>query len=84
MLSVDRKNAAFYLKPRTKFTPGSWYSDRPVGSNTLRNVIKELAKKAGLPGFYSNHSLRSTCATTLYQNAVDEQLIQEKLWDTAH
>ena len=28
-----------------------------------RTVVKELAKKAGLPGFYSNRSLRSTSAT---------------------
>lgn len=77
MLPEKRKNSAFYLKPHTKFSPESWYFDRAVGSNTLRNTIKELVNKAGLPGFYSNRSLRSTCATTLYQNDVDEQLIQK-------
>ena len=40
-------------------------------------VVKEIAKKAGLPGFYSNHSLHSTSATKLYQGNFDEQLIQE-------
>ena len=49
------------LLERRKFSPGSWYFDRAVGSNTLRNTIKELAKKAGLPGFYSNRSVCSTC-----------------------
>ena len=77
MLPERKKNSAFYLKPCTKFSPGSWYIDRAVGSNTLRNTIKELAKKAGLPDFYSNCSLCSTCTTTLYQNDVNEQLIQE-------
>ena len=72
-----RKCTAFYLQARTKFRPGYWFKDRPIGSNTLREVVKELCKKAGLPGFFSNHSLRLTCATTLYQNDVDEQLIQE-------
>ena len=29
-------------------------------------------------GFYTNHSLRATCATRLYENNVDEQLIMEQ------
>lgn len=29
-------------------------------------------------GFYSNHSLRATCATRLFQKGVDEQLIAHK------
>ena len=31
----------------------------------------------GIPGYYTNHSLRATAATRLYQNDVDEQIIQE-------
>ena len=68
---------ALYLKPCVKFHPGYWYFDRHVGSNKLSEVVKELCKKAGLPGFYSNNSLRSKCATNLHQNDVDEHLIQE-------
>ena len=48
-----------------------------MGANKLREVVKTLCVKAGLPGFYTNHSLRSTCATNLYQADIDEQLIQE-------
>ena len=29
-------------------------------------------------GFYTNHSLRATCATRLYSAGVDEQLIMER------
>ena len=54
-----------------------WYLDRPAGQNKLRDVIKELCSKAKFDGFFSNHSLRSTSATKLYRNDVDEQLIQE-------
>ena len=36
-----------------------------------------MCSDAGLPGFYSNHSLRSTAATKLYCCNIDEQLIQE-------
>ena len=76
-LPTDRKCQSFYLQPIKKFGPGKWFRDQPVGINRLRETIKDLCHKAGFPGFYSNHSLRSTCATKLYKNNVDEQLIQE-------
>ena len=31
-----------------------------------------------LTGFFTNHSLRSTCATRLYAAGVDEQLVMER------
>ena len=34
-------------------------------------------------GFFSNHSLRATCATRLYQAGVDEQLITERTGHTS-
>ena len=77
MLPEDRTCKAFYLQARTKFRPGYWYFNKPVGENKLRETIKELCATAGLPGFYSNHSLRSTSATTMYQGDIDEQIIQE-------
>ena len=76
-LPCDRKCHSLYLQPRKKFEGKSWYLDKPCGENKLRNIIKEMCKDAGLPGFYSNHSLRSTSATKLYRNDFDEQLIQE-------
>ena len=76
-LPTDRKCSALYLQPRRKFTETSWYFDKAVGANKLRDTVKEICKKAGLPGFFTNHSLRSTCATTLYHCNVDEQVIQE-------
>ncbi len=51
--------------------------DSPIGVNTLRNTVKELYAEAGLEGFYSNHSLRSTAATRMYQARIDEQLVCE-------
>ena len=76
-LPKERKCKSFYLSPQKKFTLESWYQDRPAGVNKLRNIIKDICSEAGLPGFYSNHSLRSTAATKLYHCNVDEQLIQE-------
>ena len=77
LLPKNRSCQAFYLQPRKKFFGKSWYVNRPAGVNRLRNVVKELCKNARLPGFYTNHSLRSMAATKLYQNSIDEQIIQE-------
>ena len=75
-LPENRKCKSFFLQPK-KFSESTWYLDRPAGQNKLRDVIKGLCSKAKLDGFYSNHSLRSTSGTKLYQNDIDEQLIQE-------
>ena len=77
MLPNSRNCKCLYLQPRKKFTATSWFFDKPVGVNTLRDVVKDVCSKAGLFGYYTNHSLRSTAATRMYRNDVEEQLIQE-------
>ena len=79
MLPKNRVTQALYLQPRKHFSPRSWYLDRPVGVNTLRETVKNLCSKAGLPGYYTNHSLRSSSATRMYRGGggVEEQVIQE-------
>jgi hypothetical protein len=37
-----------------------------------------MCKKAGIDGYKTNHSLRATAATRLYQSGVDEQLVMER------
>ena len=37
-----------------------------------------MCKAAGITGYKTNHSLRATTATRLYQAGIDEQLIMEK------
>ncbi len=37
-----------------------------------------MCQNAGIAGYRTNHSLRATAATRLYQAAVDEQLIMER------
>ena len=76
-LPEKRTCKAFYLQPRKKYTPTSWYLNRPVGINTLRNVVKDLCDKAGIPGYFTNHSLRASSCTRMYGNNVEEQVIQE-------
>ena len=69
-LPKKRTCEALYLQPCKKFSPKRWYFNNPVGANTLRNTIKELCKNAGLPGYYTSHSLMASCATRLYVNDI--------------
>ena len=54
-----------YLKPKksVKAEDNVWYYKTAVGHNTLSSVVKKLCKKAGIPGYKTNHSLRATTAT---------------------
>ena len=71
----DRPNGAFYLKPLVNPKTPVWYSKQPIGHNTLMNMVRRLCQEAGIEGFFTNHSLRTTAATRLFEAGVDEQLI---------
>ena len=70
--------SAFYLTPLKKPQANVWYSKMPVGHNTLSQTVSRLCKTAGIPGFKTNHSLRVTTATRLFQSGIDEQLIMDR------
>ncbi len=55
-----------YALKSTKLSPVQWYANKPIGVNALKKTVKELTRQAGLAGHYTNHSLRSTAATTMY------------------
>ena len=73
----DRPDDAFYLKPLSKPTGEMWFQPRPVGYNILGGVVKRLCTTAGLQGHFTNHSLRATAATRLFEAGVDKQLIMQ-------
>ena len=60
-------NPNFYLTPLRQPKGDIWYSNVPVGHNTLSRTVARLCKSAGIPGYKTNHSLRVTCATRLFQ-----------------
>ena len=74
----SRPKDAFYLKPLKNPTEQCWYTSRAIGHHTLDNTVSRMCKSAGIEGFKTNHSLRVTTATRLFQAGVDEQLIMEK------
>lgn len=81
----NRLSTAYYLQPKQSKPQGVvdwaktsvWFNNVPVGFNTLASTIKRLCKEAGFEEHFTNHSLRATAATRLFQADVDEQLICE-------
>ena len=69
----------FYLRPLLK-TPhsGPRYACAKVGVNTLKKILPDLSKEAGVGVHYTNHSLRATAITRMYEGGVPENLISEK------
>ena len=55
-----------------------WFSKVPCGHNTLQKIVPELMKAAGISGYYTNHSLRASAATRLFESGVDGQLIMSR------
>ncbi len=58
--------------------PCQWYSDKPVGINTISKCISNLMKQAGKKGNFINHSLHVTAATRMFEGGIEEQLVKEK------
>ena len=47
-----------------------WYSAKPVGKNTLGQMMPRISDKAGLSKRYTCHSVRASSITTLYHAGV--------------
>ena len=69
---------AFYLTPLKKPTSVCWFSCVPIGHNALADTVPRLMREAGIEGFSTNHSLRATATTRLYDSQVDEATIMER------
>ncbi len=78
LLPSDCANSSFYkyALSSSKKTAAQWFSDRPVGVNMLKKVVRSLCKRGGIEGKFMNHSLRATCATRMFHAGIDEQVIK--------
>ena len=74
---LETSDNSFYLRPLQKPKGNIWYYKKAAGRETLGNVVKKVMGNAGFDGHFTNHSLRRSCATNLYDNGVPEQVIQE-------
>lgn len=73
------KKPNFYLQSRVKYTPNVWYAGQVVGQNSIAKVIQELMKEAKIEGFFTNHSLRRSGGTRLFNAGVDRKLVKEAM-----
>ena len=49
-----------------------------VGHGKLAEVVPRLMKSAGIEGYFTNHSLRVTAATRMYDAQLDEATIMSR------
>ena len=70
-LEAIGNTGVFYRRP----LPGKRFSKQPMGVNKLSIIVKSMCKNANIPGYFTNHSGKRTCATALFREGVDEQLI---------
>ena len=77
LLPVGKSCSQLYLQPKIKFTPKVWYCDQPYSNNKVGKTVRELCDKAEFEGKITNHSLRATSASRMYQNNIPEQVIKE-------
>lgn len=62
--------------PSTEDAP--WYAPVPLGKHTLQSMVKKMCEDAKIKGSKSNHSLRATAATQMFQEGAPEKVIQER------
>ena len=69
-----------YLSPKRKVSSKDEvrYCKSPVGKNTLRKIVQDMCKDAGIHGYKSNHSLRATACTIGLEKGVPEKLLMER------
>lgn len=75
------KKDLFYVRPLAKLPCDEnqpWYTSVPVGKNMLNNKVKTMCNKARIEGNKTNHSLRATGATALFESGIPEKVIQER------
>ena len=75
-----RPDAPFYLKPLL-FTPTGtrpWFLDYPLPKTRVQMMVKDMFRDAQIEGRFTNHSLRATGATALFDAGVSEAVIQKR------
>ena len=61
--NMMKEDSPFYLaiNYRRSGEDTVWYTNGPLGKNTISQFLKEDCRKAGVPGRKTNHSARKTC-----------------------
>ena len=75
-LSDSRGVDAFHLRPKASYTSDVWYDCVPVGAHKLNKYLECMCQEAGIQGKKTNHSLRATGASAMFNAGVPEKLIR--------
>ena len=70
----------FYMRALERFPsdPNKFcMANQRVGVNMLKNILSKLSEKAGLEAHYTNHSLRATAITRMFNAGIPEKVIAE-------
>ena len=63
-----------YPKPNYS-SDGVWYNNKPVGKNSIVEMMKKISVAAGLSKVYTNHCIRATSITVLHRAGLDGNAI---------
>ncbi|KAK3718797.1 hypothetical protein QZH41_003008 [Actinostola sp. cb2023] len=58
-----------------KTSTGNWFRNEPLGKNTITKIMERISVKAELSERYTNHCVRASTVTSLYQRGVDTKKI---------
>ena len=76
--AVSDSTSLFYLQPKMGVSVDSpWFKCQVRGRNTLGGLVKSKCEKVGIMG-KTNHSLRATGATRLFESKVPDIIIQQR------
>ena len=53
-----------------------WFTTEPLGQNKPNSMVRCMMNESGARGHFTNHSLQATAVARLFQEGVDEKLIQ--------
>ena len=81
LLPESKRCSKLYLRCRKNAMPSTWFCDQPYGVNKIKNTVKEICKLAGIDRKFTNHSLRATCASRMYDSMCLNKLLK-KSWGT--
>ena len=69
--------AWFGMRPKGKnwSKDGLWFDKAPMGKTTIGSMLSSISKSAGTSIVYTNHSVRATAITAMYQAGIDRSHI---------
>ena len=65
------------MRPKKSAASNVWYDNAPIGRDKLQTFMEVMCQEAGISEKKTNHSLRATGATALFNAGVPKKLIKD-------